>query len=226
MNPTSTNLALAASVGLAAGSTTYAVHLRSQLARAQKDALTGLLTRQPWQQKAAPIIARGALVLLADVDRFKVINDTLGHAAGDQVLQVCAARLVSWCAHDVAVTGRLGGDEFVAAVLLPEHLISQRIDALNTSLSAPVPGISLAVSVSIGWAAPTPGAELVALLHAADRAMYEAKAAHRGQQQKQPDPEAATGAGRRRWSWRGTRRQTGRGPVSLSTPATLSEVAA
>ena len=92
----------------------------ARLNTARRDPLTGLRTRDGFTRRATALLKDPrAVVVLADVDRFKQINDTHGHAAGDALLKATADRL----AHHVGrsgVVGRLGGDEF-AAVVIDDH---------------------------------------------------------------------------------------------------------
>jgi diguanylate cyclase (GGDEF)-like protein len=116
-------------------------------------------------------------VILVDVDRFKRVNDTDGHAVGDELLAVTAARLRAWAARvGGGACGRLGGDEFTA--------ITRRAvtDAETADLAAllarpaplPGPGATVPVTASVGAAACAEGG-LSAGLAAADAAMYQAK---------------------------------------------------
>jgi diguanylate cyclase (GGDEF)-like protein len=123
-------------------------------------------------------------LLLLDLDRFKEVNDSLGHQAGDQLLVAIAQRLTETCRGPHDLMARLGGDEF--AILLPgtdqpgaEH-VARRI---GTALSAPflLDGVRVQASVSIGIAlAPLHGRTLSLLMRRADIAMYRAKATHTG----------------------------------------------
>jgi diguanylate cyclase (GGDEF)-like protein len=119
-----------------------------------------------------------AAVMILDLDRFKEINDRLGHETGDHVLQAFAQRLTESLSTD-AVTARLGGDEF--AVLLrsagPDDAMAE-VYKLHHALSRPliVDGFPLSTGTSIGVAlAPQHGSTANALIHAADIAMYRAK---------------------------------------------------
>jgi GGDEF domain-containing protein len=99
---------------IAAGWAVHVWWLRGCLNTARRDPLTGLRTRDGFTRRAAVLLRDPrAVVVLADVDKFKQINDTYGHAAGDALLKATADRL----AHHVGssgVAGRLGGDEFAA----------------------------------------------------------------------------------------------------------------
>lgn len=120
-----------------------------------------------------------AAVLFLDVDQFKHINDTLGHAAGDSVLQMVAHRLQA-AVRDSDAVGRHGGDEFL--VLLPEvariqdvALIAHKIIA-DVAETHAVDGQVLQVSVSVGIAVyPSDGHDAHTLIGLADAAMYAAK---------------------------------------------------
>ncbi len=151
--------------------------------QALHDALTGLPNRTLLRQRADAALdgaAPGSVALmLIDLDRFKEINDTLGHAHGDVVLQAVAERLRG-AVRGTDTVARLGGDEF--AVLLPgvegaqaaEELATRALAALVGGVEAD--GISLDVEASIGIAmAGDDGTDVEALLRNADIAMYSAK---------------------------------------------------
>ncbi len=117
-------------------------------------------------------------LLFIDLDRFKHVNDTHGHLAGDGLLRALAARLQS-AVRDIDVPGRLGGDEFV--VVLP-HCTTQQAAAVaqrlcaDLSLPVDVHGATLRPSASIGIAMfPEDGTDSQSLLGHADMAMYQAK---------------------------------------------------
>lgn len=152
---------------------------------AQFDALTGLPNRTLLADRVETAIAaarRAAhmlAVLYLDVDRFKAINDTLGHAAGDALLQVVAQRLRA-SVRDADTVARLGGDEFV--VLIPE--LRKRGDAdavadkIRAALAQPIDldGRILQVGASVGVALwPADGEDGRTLLSVADAAMYALK---------------------------------------------------
>ncbi len=82
-------------------------YLARQLATARRDPLTGLHTRAGWTARAERVIRRhpAAAVLLLDLDDFKALNDTHGHAAGDAALAATAARLTAWCGRTASPVG-------------------------------------------------------------------------------------------------------------------------
>ncbi len=157
---------------------------------AMHDALTGLPNRVLLQERLAQALdalaseAPPPALLLLDLDRFKEINDTLGHQAGDQLLQQIGPRLLG-ALREVDTVARLGGDEF--AVVLPganEATAYATGRAIIAALEAPfvVEGQRLDVGASIGIAlAPQHGRDAVTLMRHADVAMYVAKRAHLGQ---------------------------------------------
>jgi diguanylate cyclase (GGDEF)-like protein len=156
----------------------WAVHggiLTRRLATARRDPLTGLHTRAGWTARAEHLIHRHptAAVLLVDLDHFKTLNDTHGHAAGDAALIITADRLRTWCGHN-GTAGRLGGDEFVAVV---RDLAAADLDALTAALHQPLhyDGLPLAASVGVCHLADLPVPLLTDALAAADAAMYAAK---------------------------------------------------
>ncbi|MGK5682711.1 putative bifunctional diguanylate cyclase/phosphodiesterase [Actinoplanes sp. URMC 104] len=144
-------------------------------AQASTDGLTGLTNRTRFSEQLAA--AGDATVLLIDLDDFKTVNDTLGHAAGDALLVVVAERLRE-AVRAGDVVARLGGDEF--AVVLPgagAAVAGQVADDIERRLSEPleVGQHVLVTRASIGVARSRPGADPSTLLSNADIAMYEAK---------------------------------------------------
>lgn len=152
---------------------------------AHHDDLTGLPNRVMFKYRLEQAIAesarRGTLmaVLLLDMDRFKAINDTLGHAVGDDLLKILGGRLFS-CVREIDTVARLAGDEF--AVILPDltHVEdAARVAKKILHAFAPpfhVDGHELFISASIGIAAyPADGDNLDMLLRNVDIAMYHAK---------------------------------------------------
>ena len=168
---------------------------------ARTDELTGLPNRRALYARAEPMVAAasrgepGALLLL-DLDGFKAVNDSLGHQAGDALLQQVALRLQS-ALRPQDLLARLGGDEF--AVLLPGTDLEEaqaRAGLLHGLLLRPftVDGARLHVGGSIGVSTtPVPAASVEELLRCADIAMYAAKGGHGGVQVYVPDPEDTCG---------------------------------
>jgi diguanylate cyclase (GGDEF)-like protein len=168
----------------------YGIYRTAALARAQErqamhDALTNLPNRTLFATRltealdAAERSGGGVAVFLLDLDRFKEVNDTLGHPAGDQLLEVVARRVLSAVRPDDLVA-RLGGDEF--AVLLPgvrsQHLAIEVAGRIREALAEPfrLEGVLMDVDVSIGIAfSPLDGRTVEALMRRADVAMYVAK---------------------------------------------------
>ena len=154
---------------------------------AQHDPLTGLANRLMFEDFAVRrlVLAQRqnlSLALLAvDLDGFKAVNDTLGHAAGDEVLKTAARRLED-AVRASDLVARMGGDEFFVLLydLAPEGALdtAQRMVEL---LSEPYPGVSVAVSASIGVATvPGPGHDMQSLAKCADQALYMAKQQGKG----------------------------------------------
>jgi len=152
---------------------------------ATRDALTGVLNRRAFEQileaTCAGVAAQSAL-LVCDLDGFKLVNDTLGHQAGDILLREIAYRMTQEAGPNAAVA-RLGGDEF--AILVPdasEILAAKTAQRLVAAVSQPIQiGVRQAtVGVSIGIALSSAHAELQALLGSADEAMYRAKHSRSG----------------------------------------------
>ncbi len=166
---------------------------RTELARrsehmALHDALTGLPNRAKFldavQRAANGAKARGFAVLYFDLDRFKEVNDGLGHAMGDRLLAEVAARIRS-CLRQGDLVARLGGDEFAA--ILPGTAVAGAVTPLAKRLVEVVgqdydlDGNRVAIGVSIGIAlAPQDGAVSDLLLRHADMALYAAKEAGGG----------------------------------------------
>jgi diguanylate cyclase (GGDEF)-like protein len=157
--------------------------------QALHDPLTGLPNRTLFsdrvRQAAAALGPDTRLaILLIDLDRFKEINDTLGHASGNLVLREVAVRLRAGLP-DTHTIARLGGDEFaVLAPALPDWQAAVEVGRLvRTTLARPLPieELELAVTGSVGIAlGPDHGIDPDTLLQRADVAMYQAKAGHTG----------------------------------------------
>jgi diguanylate cyclase (GGDEF)-like protein/PAS domain S-box-containing protein len=159
---------------------------------AQYDVLTGLPNRALFYDRLKQAVGRARReqtmvgLMFLDLDRFKQINDTLGHAAGDRVLQVVADRLKGFL-REVDTIARLGGDEFtvvIEGVSQPEQLTGVA-EKIRNALTAPVQldGRDMSVSASIGITLyPRDGEDIEQLIKNADIAMYHAK--HRGGRQQ------------------------------------------
>ncbi len=152
---------------------------------AYHDPLTGLPNRMHLRDRMHPALAqarrsgRGLAVMFLDLDHFKVVNDTLGHAVGDRLLQEVAGRLKE-CVREDDMVARVGGDEFI--LLLPSvghaegaaRIARKLLDRVEEVLDAD--GHELSVTTSVGIALfPQHGDDEETLLRNADAAMYRAK---------------------------------------------------
>ena len=161
--------------------------------QAGHDSLTGVLNRRGLEERLERFFAharladRHVMVLFCDLDRFKVVNDSLGHAAGDRLLSTTAER-ISAALPDTAMLARLGGDEFVAVVSFPHAEADPSAaavvlaDRVRESVAEPVDfeGREFAVTTTVGVAmVPDGGAVSLDVLRQADRALHYAKDAGR-----------------------------------------------
>lgn len=156
---------------------------------ATHDALTGLSNRTVFNDAVRAALEpeaphATAMVYFLDLDRFKSVNDTLGHLVGDALLRQVAKRL-NRAVPDGAIVARLGGDEFAFLVTpAPDAVESQALaDRLVQELSRPyaVEGHSVVIGASVGFAAaPGDGNSPHLVIRNADIALYKAKAAGRG----------------------------------------------
>ena len=181
------------SAALLAGLTVVAVMFRATavlrennlLLDARRQAVTDDLTGLPNRRMFNALLRRLDLdeghavgLLMMDLDRFKQLNDALGHRAGDQLLQELAPRLRQALGAGGTV-GRLGGDEFALVIEGADHtLLSAVADAVLRVVRQPfhIEGLALQVDASIGGAlAPEHASDPSTLLRCADAAMYEAK---------------------------------------------------
>jgi diguanylate cyclase (GGDEF)-like protein/PAS domain S-box-containing protein len=157
--------------------------LADQLAHdAAHDAMTGLLNRASFTRRVTATLEahteRKVAVLFIDLDRFKVINDSLGHALGDELVETVAGRLRDTL-RGGSVVARFGGDEFVvlcddladddAAMAVARRLLAAIAEPVALSTQ------EVFVTASIGIALATPGATSDTMLRDADAAMYQAK---------------------------------------------------
>ncbi|MDQ1293063.1 MAG: hypothetical protein QG608_944, partial [Actinomycetota bacterium] len=152
--------------------------LSRRLTQARRDPLTGAWTRAAFRARAGRGRGHRRVVVLVDLDGFKAVNDTFGHAAGDAVLVATVERLGRVLPRG-SVVGRLGGDEFAAVG--PLRAGRDEGDVLAdvwTALTVPVPfgDRVLSVGASCGGVPFPAGSDLSTALGNADQAMYEAKA--------------------------------------------------
>jgi len=154
--------------------------------RANYDSLTGLANRMLFEHRLEMALARiqrsgqGIGVLFLDLDDFKHVNDTLGHAAGDLLLKEIAGRMVQ-CVRPYDTIARIGGDEF--AILIEDikdpyncAAIAQKfIDVISKPMAMDMLRITVGVSIGIATYNPTDKAGPVSLIDQADTAMYRAK---------------------------------------------------
>lgn len=184
--PDETLLQVTASIGSQIGQFIQRKEAEDKIAfLARFDTVTGLPNRFLFLDRLGQLITQSqrndwtAGILFVDLDRFKAVNDTYGHAAGDQLLLQAAARMQQ-CVRSGDTVGRLSGDEFavmLAKLMKPEDagLVAQKIvDALAAPFD--LGGNATHISASIGIALyPGDGAEPDTLLKNADTAMYRAK---------------------------------------------------
>ncbi len=152
--------------------------------RAFEDDLTGLANRALFHDRLRNAMARrtraqsSVAVLLLDLDGFKRVNDSLGHAAGDQLLRTIATRITA-AVRTGETVARLGGDEFAIVIeaVEGESELHQLAERLLGTIARPmmIADREVAVSVSIGIALTVPGDDGETLLRNADVAMYAAK---------------------------------------------------
>ncbi len=148
---------------------------------ARTDELTGLPNRRSFLESVDDALAfeRAATVMIVDLDRFKQVNDSLGHAVGDRLLQVVGSRLTARLRDPGTLVARLGGDEFAVLVDGGDVSVADVVATrLRQVIAEPVvlSGLTLHVDASVGIAyAPRDGSTWEALLSRADAAMYAAK---------------------------------------------------
>ena len=171
--------------------------MRTIETHAERDATTGLLNRRAFRDAASAILARrdpsrGSVLAVLDLDGFKAVNDSRGHPAGDQILELVAAAIrTNLRVRDVA--GRYGGDEFVIFLSdcgLPEaERILQRVRKIISSVST---ATGSAVTASVGLvASDRAGDRLDDLIRAADHALLDSKHSGKDQLRVAADPAAA-----------------------------------
>lgn len=174
----------------------YLVHsLRTDLVTSDRDSLTGLHNRRSFYDSACELMMlaeRGVHLTVAviDLDHFKLLNDTRGHAVGDQALVAVAGALELVC-RPAAVIARVGGEEFVIADIDPTPEPTELAERLRRAIAA----LPFGITASIGTSAVPLDAqralgdiELIDdLIRTSDSAMYEAKRAGGNQVRHHPD---------------------------------------
>ncbi len=180
-------------------------HVAAELARqATHDALTGLPNRVLFLRKTTEALERSRTtratiaVLFIDLDKLKHVNDTIGHAVGDQLIVSCARRLAS-ATRPSDLVARISGDEFVVLCegVLDEHVAMDIAERIRTAITGPLvlQGIEVEAGASVGVAISndelleneSAADAAVTLLRAADTAMYRAKQRGRGRSELYSD---------------------------------------
>jgi diguanylate cyclase (GGDEF)-like protein len=178
---------LIGAAGEASSALSRAYSLRAAEANATTDALTGLPNRRYFDEFCGLLARRrrsgdAVGVLMIDIDRFKLLNDTYGHTTGDEVLKAVGGAIVSAVRED-DVPARYGGEEFVVLLRNPSPDIALEVgERVRSSVSGldlerlGVPSVSVSVGVAVARQADQPIADLI---EQADRALYRAKRAGR-----------------------------------------------
>ena len=178
---------LTGAAGEASSALSRAYSLRAAEAQASTDALTGLPNRRYFDEFCGLMARRrrsgdAVGILMVDIDRFKVLNDTYGHATGDEVLRAVGGAIVSAVRED-DVPARYGGEEFVVLLRNPSSDIALEVgERVRSAVAAldlsrlDVPAVSVSVGVAVAHQADQP---IVDLIEQADQALYRAKRAGR-----------------------------------------------
>lgn len=147
---------------------------------AYHDPLTGLANRHKLKHHIKQLInaETNIAIMFIDLDRFKLVNDTFGHQAGDQLLSIIANRLVN-CIGENDLVSRQGGDEFIICLSVHDHseieMITEKI-LLEMSKPLIIDGKEIIITPSIGISvSPNDGTDMATLIQHADLAMYQAK---------------------------------------------------
>ena len=182
----------------------YQERLRADLDRslemAVTDPLTGLRNRRYVRRHLEGVLRNsGAAVLMIDVDRFKAVNDTYGHASGDVVLREVAER-VRGHLRAADVVARYGGEEFLvvmsAATVDDGMLVAERLRNAIATVAVHADGHELRITASVGVAAGGIGAQSDDVVGAADTALYRAKNNGRNRVEPATDEDWSPNAGR------------------------------
>ena len=171
----------------------------------EHDALTGLPNRILLNDRCQTSLKRAVRfqtclgLLMVDADEFKIVNDALGHQAGDRLLCQLAERLCR-CVRETDTVARIGGDEFI--VLLPDLRIPAEAESIAAKIVAAVAQpytfdhTQAVITVSVGVVTfPEVGSDLQTLMHCADEAMYAAKEKGKNSFQVYPPKSAPSGGG-------------------------------
>jgi diguanylate cyclase (GGDEF)-like protein len=181
--PASAQRIVAGAATEASAALSRAYSLREAQARASTDALTGLPNRRYFDEFCALLARRRRAedaigILMVDIDRFKLLNDTHGHAVGDEVLRAVAGAIAAAVRED-DVPSRFGGEEFAVLLRNPSpdvaievaERVREAVGALDLS-AAGVDSVSVSVGVAVARVPDQPISEIIEL---ADRALYDAK---------------------------------------------------
>ncbi len=176
-------LTIAIPIARSMGRAHLALHLTKAEAErlSRTDPMTGLANRLAFYEAAKPLTGGILALMIADIDRFKRINDRHGHAAGDEVIRAVAARMQAQLG-DLGPVARLGGEEFALLTAdRPAAEVLERLQQFRKSVAdepTVFAGKSIFATVSIGFAA-SPDLDFDGLYAAADKALYVAKSAGR-----------------------------------------------
>lgn len=147
------------------------------------DSLTGIYNRRYFERRLHQEIARAMrydlplCLLLLDIDRFKAVNDTLGHDAGDRVLQY-VARFLKRHIREADYVFRWGGDEFLVLISCDGNEVQRKAAALKAAFDTAPEAVDLppGIGLSVGWIeVPSRTTDLIPLVNEADARMYEDK---------------------------------------------------
>ena len=158
-----------------------AIAERELVALVETDPLTGVANRRSFESLISQAQTESKTVSIAylDIDDFKIVNDTAGHGAGDQVLQAVASRLTKGL-REGDVVARLGGDEFAVICFASHPSPNEMAERIRTYVNGPaiIDGSLIEISCSVGVASG-PGSEAKAVLRQADAAMFATKRARK-----------------------------------------------
>jgi len=177
-------LALAVPISRVIGKAQLELYRAKQIAEAlgRTDQLTGLANRRAFMEAVAEQKPEALALVIVDIDRFKRVNDSYGHLAGDEVIRSVAEAMAAELA-EFGLVARVGGEEFALLVSnAPAEIVEKRLAAFRERVAAtPVltQGHAVQVTISGGVAVRHAGESFEQLYSSADRALYAAKAAGR-----------------------------------------------